>query len=129
MNHSIDPSQWLARMRKRNGQVRRRRRALVIAMQRFAKLHPEWYESLFDEVFVARLPADAIAEMASTELAREWTRQFTYCDQRRRERDVRQLTPVAESFLRLLLMAEDELAARRSAAPTDAILGGRDQLI
>jgi hypothetical protein len=84
---------------------------------------------LFDEVFMARLPADGIAEMTPVELAREWTRQLSYRDQRRRERDVRQLTPVSESFLSLLEGAEEELAARRSPAPADTVLGGRDQLI
>jgi hypothetical protein len=129
MNYSIDIRQWLARTRKRNGRARQGRRALVIAMQRFAMLHPDWYESLFDEVFVARLPAESIAEMAPAELAREWTRQFNYRDQHRRELDVRQLTPVAESFLNLLSLAEEELAAPRSRDRAEAVLGGRDQLI
>jgi hypothetical protein len=129
MNYSIDIRQWLARTRKRNGRARQGRRALVNAMQRFAVLHPDWYESLFDEVFVARLPAESIVEMAPAELAREWTRQFSYRDQRRRELDVRQLTPVAESFLNLLSLAEEELAAPRSAAPVEAVPSRRDQLI
>lgn len=95
-----------------------RRRALDIAMDRFEKLHPAWHESLFDRSFVRRVFSAQEEEIDATMLAREWTRRFRYQDERKRERDVRQLEPVADSFLRLLIQAEHELDGRLQRGPT-----------
>ena len=108
---------WLVRILDANAAERRRRRALRTAMWRFARLHPHWYDGLFDETFLGRLPAASLTEMDATALAREWTHQYRYRDQRHRERDVRQVAPVAESFLTLLATAEADLATAASLKP------------
>lgn len=77
-----------------------------VAMDRFSKLHPYWYESAFDETLLERLPPGALDEIDAPGLAREWTRQFRYRDERRRDLDVARLAPVAQSFLSLLKDAE-----------------------
>ena len=98
----------LVRAWRSHHRARIRRRALQVALWRFARLHPHWYDAMFDDAFLRRLPAASLSEMEASVLAREWTRQFRYHDVRRVERDARLVTPVAESFLALLQAAERE---------------------
>jgi hypothetical protein len=102
----------LSRVLEENVRQQIRRRSRSRALERFAQLHPRWYESTFDEWFIGRLPPGLLEARDATALAREWTRQFRYRDERRRESDIRRLTPVAESFLNLLESAEAEVDSR-----------------
>lgn len=106
----------LVRTVARDLRRREERLARERALHRFARLHPSWHASLFDAAFLARLPEDLHGRDA-TGIARAWTRQFRYRDERRRERDVRRLEPVARSFLRLLAETEAELRAGATSAP------------
>lgn len=98
-------------LRRREERVARER-----ALRRFARLHASWHASLFDAAFLARLPEDLHGRDA-TAIARAWTQQFRYRDERRRERDVRRLEPVVGSFLHLLAEAEAELRAGAPSVP------------
>lgn len=102
----------VAQMLEENARRQMKRRSVKRALQRFAQLHPRWYESTFDEWFLARLPTGVLEAGDPAALAREWTGQFRYRDARRRELDIRELTPIAESFLTLLAKAEAELDRR-----------------
>lgn len=100
---------------------RARDRALRTALARFGALHAHWAASCFDATFVRRIGVDAVLAGPSVEVARSWTLQFRYADERTRERDVRQLEPVVESFAVLLRDALAEVppppSRRRVARP------------
>jgi hypothetical protein len=90
---------WTAWWR-RHQEARRARRAVAYALARLQATEPFWHDSLFDRGLLARPAArTALADRDATALARAWTEQFTYRDPRRRERDVRSLTPLAATFL------------------------------
>lgn len=90
---------WTAWLRRRQ-EARRARRAVAHALLRLRATEPFWHESLFDRAFLARPSARAaLAARDAEALARAWTEQFAYRDPRRRERDVRSLTPLARTFL------------------------------
>ena len=97
-------------------------RALRTALARFAALHPDWYASCFDETFVRRIGPDAMLTESPVDVARSWTLQFRYAEERARECDVRQLVPVVESFVTLLRGVLDET---RPATPRSAAAGAR----
>lgn len=99
----------LTRTMQEAARRRATRHALGRAMRHFSHLHPHWYGLRFDEAFLTRLPDGLLGEADATALAREWARQFCYRDARQREREVRQLVPVVESFLALL--DEEETAS------------------
>lgn len=89
----------LARWRHRRARAAAERRALAA----FAAMHPDWHRSLFDATFLARPDVREAAERGdAVAMARAWTRQFRYRDERRRERDVRILTGPAGDYLALL---------------------------
>ena len=99
---------------------RARDRALRTALARFGASHPHWAASCFDATFVRRIGVDAVLAGPAIEVARSWTLQFRYADERTRARDVRMLVPVVEHFATLLQDALDEAApptARRRPAP------------
>jgi hypothetical protein len=106
---------------------RARDRAVRTALARFGALHAGWYASCFDETFVRRIGIDAVLAGPSVEVARSWTLQFRYAEERARERDVRQLVPVVESFATLLQGALAEMglttARGRSGRVTDRPCG------
>lgn len=87
---------------------RARDRAVRKALARFSALHPDWYAACFDETFVRRIGMDAVLAGPPVDVARSWTLQFRYAEERSRERDVRQLIPVVESFVTLLRGALEE---------------------
>lgn len=99
----------LAAVRERWAEEQIRRRAMEVALARFSQLHNHWYRSCFDSSFLERIPKETFAQLDAAGLACEWTRQFRYRDERQRNIDLRQVTPVAESFLSLLVAAEGEL--------------------
>lgn len=117
MQFVLDVRKWLRNTIDEFRNRRLERKAMSLAVWRFSKLHPNWYESCFDEAFLSRLAFSRLKAIDAEELAREWTRQFRYADQRVRSRDIHQVQPVADSFLRLLGEAKDEL---RSAATSSA---------
>lgn len=92
----------------------RHRHARRIAVSRLSSLQPHWVALRFDETFVARLPEELVLAVDAEGVAREWTMQFTYRDERQRERDVRQVAPVAEAYFTLLAQAEAELVVGSS---------------
>lgn len=92
-------------------------RALRTALARFAALHPSWAASCFDATFVRRIGVTAVLAGPAVEVARSWTLQFRYADERTRERDVRQLVPVVESFVALVRDALDGAGQPRSRRP------------
>ncbi len=96
-------------------QERSERRALEHTLSAFARIHPTWHGALFDEPFLRRFAPRALLALSPRELAVEWSRQFSYGDQRRRERDIRRVTAVAEHFQSLLSeeLRRLEAAARR----------------
>ncbi|MEX2542959.1 MAG: hypothetical protein WD314_14210 [Trueperaceae bacterium] len=100
-------SRWLERHVKEHIQ----RRSITVAVERFSKLHPHWYDSCFDRSFIDRFSPGAFTDLGATAMATEWTRQFNYRNERRRATDIRQLTPVAESFLTILAEAKAELSS------------------
>jgi hypothetical protein len=83
----------------RRAQARTRRRALRSAFAAFAAEQPTWAESAFDLRLLDGPGAEALANFDVEALALAWARQFRYVDERRRERDLRQLRPVAETLL------------------------------
>lgn len=86
---------------------RLRRRAMRQAWAAFRACAPAWWSALFDEPMLKRpLAAEAVAARDAEALARVWAGQFRYQDPRRRDRDVRRATDVAELFLRLLRAEE-----------------------
>lgn len=89
----------LARWRRRRARAAAEGRALAA----FAAMHPDWHRSLFDAPFLARPDVREAAQRGdAAAMARAWTRQFRYRDERRRERDVRVLTGPAGDYLALL---------------------------
>ena len=113
---SVRLYRWFARMRERWAEEQIRRRSLELALERFSKLHTHWYCSCFDSFFLERIPKETFTGLDAVGLACEWTRQFRYRDERQRNIDIRQVTPVAESFLNLLAAAEEEARAGEEAA-------------
>ena len=96
---ATDHARWTAWLR-RHQEARRARRAVAHALARVHATDPFLHDSLFDRVLLARPAARAaLAERDPEALARAWTEQFAYRDPRRRERDVRSLTPLARTFL------------------------------
>ncbi len=84
---------------RRRAQERARRRALRSAFAAFAAEQPIWAESAFDLRLLEGPGAEAVACLDVEALALAWARQFRYVDERRRAGDLRQLRPVAETFL------------------------------
>lgn len=78
------------------------------ALDQLAQLYPDWHAKRFDAHFVRRIRREWIADRDVEAIAREWTRQFFYEDERQRERDVRQVMVVAETYLMLLAAAQPE---------------------
>ena len=87
--------------------VERRSRKLAQrrAIERFARSHALWYESLFDERFLRTLPDDFFKRSAAS-VARSWAAQFPFLREESRARDVERLEPVAREFLEI--RAEEE---------------------
>lgn len=81
---------------------RRLRRDVALAARLFERLEPEVAATLFDEPFLTRFHPHELLRMEPTDLALEWSRQFTYSDQRRKDRDVVRVTEAADGFLALL---------------------------
>ena len=104
---------------------RARDRAVRTALARFSALHTDWYASLFDATFVRRIGVDAVLAGPAVEVARSWTLQFRYADERQRERDVRQLVPVVESFAALLRGALDEATGTETPRGRSIYVFGR----
>lgn len=98
-------------------------RALRTALARFGAADPAWYASLFDATFVARLGVDAVLAGPPIEVARSWTLQFAYADERTRERDARGLVPVVERFSGLLRAALEEGGVAAPHWWTDRLAG------
>lgn len=115
----------LADVLAKDARRRTQDRALSVAIDRFGKLHPTWHEAFFDETFVRRVFAAADGTVDAPTLAREWTRQFRYHDPRQRERDIRQLEPVADSFLHLLAQAGAEIDLPKFQGRPGAAFDGR----
>lgn len=88
-------------------------RAVIEAIRRFSSLEPYWRESLFDEPFIRRLDAGWLRHADPEQIARAWSRQFSYHDEGRRERDVQRATRAAQGFQLLL---EETLSERLSVA-------------
>lgn len=104
-------------------QARREERALQMTTKLFAQMHPVWHDSLFDEPFLRKVGAQRLFTITPRELAYEWSRQFSYRDARRREREVQQVTEIAEQFLTELRQAVSRLdgeAVRLSPARREA---------
>jgi hypothetical protein len=87
---------------------RARRLAQRRAIARFARIHPIWFESLFDSNLLRSLPED-FSKRDPASVARSWTLQFPYGNEARRERDVERLEPVARDFLQVLAEEESRL--------------------
>lgn len=105
---------------------RAERCALRRALAAFTAHHPHWAASGCDPDLLARPDgAAALAAHDAAALARAWTRRFRYRDERRRERDVRRLEPVAGHLLALLEGERARLGQRgtESAAPAAARSG------
>lgn len=80
-------------------QRRREDQALRVTTRLLAQMHPVWNESLFDEPFLRKVGAQKLFQMTPRELAYEWSRQFSFREVRRREREVAQVTQIADQFL------------------------------
>ncbi len=103
-------TEWLEEVRRE----RRERAALARAAEAFSLLHPAWHGALFDEPFLRRFEPRELLTMDPLELAREWSRQFTFADPRRREREVARAAEAAASLKDLLAEELRRSAARRS---------------
>lgn len=104
-------------------QMRREERALRITSKLLSQMHPVWHQSLFDEPFLRKVGAQRLFTITPRGLAYEWSRQFSYRDARRREREVRQVTQIADEFLVELRQAASRLdgeAVRPAPATRDA---------
>jgi hypothetical protein len=119
---SVRLHHWLARSREKWAEEQIRRRSMEVALKRFSKLHAHWHRSCFDSFFLDRIPKETFARLDAAGVAREWTRQFRYRDERQRNIDIRQVTPVAESFLSLLAAAAGELKAREATPHRESTL-------
>lgn len=89
------------------------RRARRWAADVLACTHPYWHQALFDEAFVVRLPAKDLLRLSPADLARQWSCQFNYSDERRREHDIKRLTPVAEFYQELMASAATDFREGR----------------
>lgn len=104
-------------------EARRVERARARGVAAFAASHRVWDEALFDAAMLRRPDAAAALEARDPEgLARSWTQQFAYRDERRRERDVASLAAVAEALFAHIDEEEARLGVgrrrpRRLAAP------------
>ena len=90
---------------------RARKKALRRAYLEYRATHK--HQLRFDWHFLTGRGAEALAERDAEALARAWTTQFRYCDEKRRATDIRQLLPVAESLLELLDAEEKRLRPPR----------------
>jgi hypothetical protein len=82
-----------------------RRRALKDAFALFTSCHSTWADSYFDLPFLTGIGAEALLAKDANALARAWTLQFYYIDQPQRDRDIRCLTPVAQTMIDLFTAA------------------------
>lgn len=92
----------VARMVRGWRRRRAHRRAFERAYLEFRATHTHCHELCFDRHFLLGKGAEALSQRDVEVLARAWTTQFRYRDEARRARDVRQLRPLAESFIGLL---------------------------
>lgn len=106
-------------------QQRLERRAFKRTIWLFERLQPQWFEALFDEPFLLRFGTRAVLEMDARELAIEWTRQFSYSDPRRRDREIGTMTKVSQAFQELLAATLANLEERRDAHSRPAVPGAR----
>lgn len=107
-------------------QGRREERALRMTTELLSQMHPLWHASLFDEPFLRKVGARRLLTLTPRELAYEWSRQFSYRDARRREREVRRVTEIADQLLTELRQAVSRMdgEAVRSAT-AERKRGGR----
>lgn len=104
----------------RDARARRRHEAaLRRAFGDFRALHAAWAEACFDLHLLRHGGAEAVAAGDAEALALAWCAQFRYRDMRRRERDLRLVTPVAASFLALWAAHRPAPHAARSTAPSN----------
>ncbi len=100
-------------------QARYLRQAAQRAYEAFVRQHPLLSESLFDEHFLMRGAAPLLRGYLNAEppepaaLARAWTEQMWYRDERMQLHLINQLLPIASDFLRLVDM---ELADLKGGA-------------
>ena len=85
---------------------RARKKAFAQAYNEFRVLHAHLHELRFTKDFLTGRGAEALATKDPVAVARAWTTQFRYRDEKKRAADVRQLTPVAGSLLELLNAGE-----------------------
>jgi len=94
------------------------RHAVARAADVFGRLEPELAASLFDVPFLTRFDPHELLRMEPRDLALEWSRQFNYADQRRRERDVARVTEAADGFLALLSRVVNDEVTSRPTTPS-----------
>jgi hypothetical protein len=97
---------------------RYKRRALQDAFALFMACHGPWANSYFDLPFLTGIGAEALLAKDANALARAWTLQFYYREQTQRDRDIKCLTPVAQSIIDLFTAAWQ---------PYDTLLTGQTQ--
>lgn len=99
---------------------RYRQRALKDAFAMFTTCHSKWADSYFDLPFLTGPGAEALLTKDANALARAWTLQFYYRDQPKRDRDIKCLTPVAQTMIDLFTAAwqpYDTLLAEQTQSP------------
>ena len=92
--------------------------AAALVLPAMPAAEPELAATLFDEPFLTRFHAHELLRMEPRDLALEWSRQFTYADQRRRDRDVARVTEAADGFLALLRRVMTGEETLRPASPS-----------
>src|SRR5690606_130361 len=86
---------------------------------------PQWHEALFDEAFLLRFGTRGLLEMNARELAIEWTRQFSYSDPLRREREIGTMTRGSPGFKESLAATLADLEKSRDARSRPAVQSAR----
>lgn len=89
---------------------RAHRGAFERAYLEFRATHTHCHELCFDRHFLLGKGAETLAQRDVEAPARAWTTQFRYRDEARRARDIRQLRPLAESFIGLLEAQEGRVS-------------------
>lgn len=94
-NSPTQPLRWWTRRRAH-------KRAFERAYRTYHATHTHLHKLRFERRFLTGRGAVALTERDAEGMARAWTTQFRYGDEKRRAADIRQLLPVAACLLELL---------------------------
>jgi hypothetical protein len=104
---------------KKNSRQRATANAVSQTTALFARQHPQWAQSLVDEIFLTNAVQASVQRQTTLDpvaMADEWTKQLWYRDEEMRQTHVKRLAPMMAELLDLL---SQQLSNLQIASPSD----------